>query len=267
MAVRMTRRCRVELGGSGSTIDVVSIPCHFNAPKFQSLNDLFIPMLSLAQQVSDLMALRVCDNKAAFRAAAYLAGELLRDESFSPTRSWTPAVANAYTIDLAANRFEAETAIQDLESEGLAIFCVRIIGPIRGDKFVVTDSVNNSSLFSFTRFEAEKPEFFVREFPFIAREARRDPSMFKDRQDSLAHGMIDLMLGVPVEDKVITVRVLKQSATSVVEVKNPVTNSTLLELPIASLYNLSKLMDSVAKHLTANAVGSDLLSAAGIAHR
>ena len=54
----------------------------------------------------------------------------------------------------------------------------KIMGAIRGDKFLAVYPVSKSSLFSFTRFEANKPECFSTEFPFIANESRQNPAMF-----------------------------------------------------------------------------------------
>jgi len=220
MAVK-SRLGHVELRGSGSIVDIASIPCH-------------------------------C-------AAAYLAGELLSDNSFSPTRSWTPPASNAFWIDLSENRFEAETALQNAGADQFAMFCVKITGAIRGDKFMVTDPGNNNSLFSFTRFEAEKPDFFLREFPFIAREARRDPTLFAEGQEALLRGIVDLQVAVPVGGKTITVRVRKGTDNPSIEVKHPVTEATFMTLPVASLSNVPKLIESVAKHLALHPQGMDSL--------
>src|SRR6266581_5327849 len=98
---------RVELAASGSTVDIVSIPCHFHAPKYGLLDQLFIPLLSSAQQANDLMGLRMGDDKTALRAASFLAGELLRDNSFAPVRSLMASASHVYRIDLLGNNFQA----------------------------------------------------------------------------------------------------------------------------------------------------------------
>jgi len=68
----------VRLSGRGSSIEVASLPCHFTAPNYNLLEQLFIPLLSLAQEANDVMGLRVGDSKSAIRASSFLAGELLR---------------------------------------------------------------------------------------------------------------------------------------------------------------------------------------------
>ncbi len=69
----------------------------------------------------------------------------------------------------------------------------------------------------------------------------------------MVHGMIDLVLGVPVGGETIAVRVHKQSDTLSAEVKNLATNETVMSLPLASLGNITKLVESIAQHLSANA--------------
>lgn len=96
---------RVELSASGSMVDIVSIPCHFHATKYDLLDQLFIPLLSSAQQANDVLGLRGGDDQTALRAASYLAGELLRDKSFAPVRSLMSSASHAYLIDLPGNNF------------------------------------------------------------------------------------------------------------------------------------------------------------------
>lgn len=251
MAVK-ARLSNVELRGSGSVVDISSVPCHFSASKYHLLDQLFIPLLSLAQQANDVMGLRAGDEKTAFRAAAYLAGELLRDSSFATTRTLTTPCANSFWIDLGENRFEAETALQNTDATQFSVFCLKVAGAIRGDKFLVTEAGSNRSLFSFTRFEAEKPDFFLREFPFIASQARRDPSLFAEGQGAMLRGNVDLQITVAAGERMVTVRIRKAADSPVAEVKHPVTDVAFMTVPIATLGNIPKLMDGIAKHLILN---------------
>ena len=139
---------------------------------------------------------------------------------------------------------------------------VRIDGKIRGDKSQVFDPVINNRLFSFTKFEADKPEFFVREFPFLANESRKDPSLFTEGHGALAQGVIDLVLGVPVRGTTVTVHVQKGSNSLSAYVKSPATNATIMELPLSSLSNLAKLTETVGEYLTANPSVSQVLEEA-----
>jgi hypothetical protein len=241
----------VELSASGSLVAIASMPGQFYAASYDLLEQLFIPLLSSAQEANDLFAIRVGDSKSALRAASYLAGELLRDTSFAPVRSMSTKAAHAYKVDLPANDFQTETRVFTAGTS--AVFRVKIQGAIRGDKFVVVDPESNNTLFSFTRFEAEKPDFFSRDFAFLAQESRKDPSMFGGGQSALAQGVVDLMLGVPVGGKTITVRVQKKEDGSAVDVKHSANNKTLLSLPLASLSNIGKLLETIAQHLSANA--------------
>lgn len=250
---------RVELSASGSTVDVASIPCHFQAAKYDVLDRLFLPLLTLAQQANDLMGLRVGDDKSALRAASYLAGELLRDTNFAPVRSLVNS-AHAYVVDLPGNSLQVQTNVFTTGAGKSSLFRLKVKGAIRGDKFVVMDPETNNTLFSFTRFEADKPDFFTRDFPFLAQESRKDPTMFGGGQAASAQGVIDLMLGVPINGKTLMVRVQKQNDAATVEVKHITNNKTLMTLPLASLSNIAKLVETVGRHLSANAASLDLHS-------
>ena len=243
---------KVELAASGSTVDIVSIPCRFHASRYDLLDQLFIPLLTSAQQANDLMGLRVGDNKSALQAASFLAGELLRDNSFAPVRTMGSSARHAYLIDMVANTFQAETNVFSKVGEKSSMFRLQVAGAIRGDKFVVADSITGLTLFSFTRFEAEKPDFFQRDFPFLANEARKDPSLFAGGKETLVHGVIDLMVGVPVAGENVTVRIQKSANSSTVEVRHHPTNAVVMSLPLGVLSNISKLVETVSLHLATN---------------
>jgi len=246
-------RGRTELVTSSTTVDIVSIPWHFLAVKYDQLDQIFLPLLAQAQQANDISGVRTGGADSVANAAAHLAGELLRDVSFTPVRSLSVNAANAYLIDFEENSFQVETSVSARDDHRASLFRVKVMGAIRGDKFLVADPVTNSSLFSFTRFEADKPEFFTTEFPFIAHESRQNPAMFAGGNSAMVHGVVDLVLGIPVGEETITVRVHKQSDTLSVEVKNPITNETVMSLPLAALGNITKLVESIAQHLTSNA--------------
>lgn len=246
-------RGRSELATSSTTVDIVSIPWHFLAVKYDQLDQLFLPLLASAQQANDILGVRTGGAEAALNAAAYLAGELLRDISFTPVRSLSVNAANAYLIDFGENSFQVDTSVSTRDEHRASLFRVKVMGAIRGDKFLVADPVTKNSLFSFTKFEANKPEYFTSEFPFIAHESRINPMMFAGENTAMVHGVVDLVLGIPVGEETITVRVHKQSDTVSLEVKNPITNETVMSLPIASLGNITKLVESIGQHLTANA--------------
>jgi hypothetical protein len=246
-------RGRTELVTSSTTVDIVSIPWHFHAVKYDQLDQLFLPLLASAQQANDILGVRTGGAESALNAAAHLAGELMRDASFTPVRTLSVNAANAYLIDFGENSFQVETSVNARDERRASLFRVKVTGAIRGDKFIVADPVTKSSLFSFTRFEANKPDFFSSEFPFIAHESRNNPAMFAGDNSAMVQGVVDLVLGVPIGGETITVRVHKQSDTLSVEVKNPITNETVMSLPLAALGNITKLVEGIAQHLTTNA--------------
>jgi len=156
----------------GSRVEIVSIPCHFHASKYDLLEQLFMPLLCSAQQANDLMGVRARGDRSALEAAAYMAGELLRDRSFAPVRSLSTGASNLYLLDFVADQFQVESTVFSSGAGKGALFRVSVRGRIRGDKFQVFDPVTNNQLFSFTRTEADKPDFFAREFPLLVQLAR-----------------------------------------------------------------------------------------------
>jgi hypothetical protein len=253
MAVGKELRGRTELIASSSTVDIVSIPWRFFAVKFDQLDQLFLPMLGSAQQANDVSGLRTGGPDAALHAAALLGGELLRDGSFAPVRQGSVNAANAYLIDFGENSFQVETSVSARDGTKSAFFRVLVSGAIRGDKFIVTDPVTKNSLFSFTKFEANKSDFFSNEFPFIAMESRENPSSFSGDSATMVRGVVDLVLGIPVGSDTITVRIYKQSDILSAEVRNPITNEAVMSVPLGSLGNITKLVETIAQHLSANA--------------
>ncbi len=253
-------RGRSELVASSSMVDIASIPWRFFAVKYDQIDQLFLPLLSSAQQANDVAGVRAGGVDAAFHAAALFAGELMRDGNFAPVRPGSVNASNTYLIDFKENSFQVETSVSAKDSHRASFFRVRVNGAIRGDKFIVSDPVTNNSLFSFTRFESNKPEFFAREFPFLALESRRNPPTFAGDNSAMVQGVIDLVLGIPVGGVTITVRIYKHSDTLSAEVKNPITNQVVMSVPLASLRNITKLVETIAQHLSANAADRALLS-------
>jgi hypothetical protein len=263
MAVGKDSRGRTELIASSSTVDIVSIPWRFFAVKYDQLDQLFLPMLSSAQQANDVSGLRAGGPEAALHAAALFGGELLRDGSFAPVRQGSVNAANAYLIDFGENSFQVETSVSARDANIASFFRVKVSGAIRGDKFIVTDPVTKNSLFSFTKFEANKPDFFSSEFPFIAHESRQNPSSFVGDNTAMVRGVIDLVLGIPVGQENITVRIYKQSDILSAEVRNPITNEAVMSVPLSSLGNITKLVETIAQHLSANAAARLSLAPGG----
>jgi hypothetical protein len=253
-------RGRTELIASSSTVDIVSIPWRFFAVKYDQLDQLFLPILSSAQQANDVSGLRTGGPEAALHAAALLSGELLRDGSFAPVRPGSVNAANAYLIDFGENSFQVETSVSARDAHIASFFRVKISGAIRGDKFIVTDPVTRNSLFSFTKFEANKPDFFSSEFPFIAHESRQNPSSFAGDNSAMVRGVVDLVLGIPVGQENIMVRIYKQSDILSAEVRNPITNEAVMSVPLSSLGNITKLVETISQHLSANAAARLSLS-------
>jgi hypothetical protein len=236
----------------GSRIEIVSIPWRFHAGKYDSIEQLFLPLLGAAQHASDLAGVRVRGENSSLQAAAYMAGELLRDITFVPERSSNTDASTLFLLDFMADEFQAETTVFSAQASNELLFRVKVKGKIRGDKFQVFDPATNKPLFAFSRFEADKKQFFSHEFPFLAHEARKDPTLFGDNENLTAFENISLLLGVPIAGSVISVRVEKVAGSPFADVKHPLTNATVMNVPLASLNNVAKLLKTIGQYLIAN---------------
>lgn len=117
---------RTELVTSSTTVDIVSIPWHFLAVKYDQLDQLFLPLLSSAQQANDILGVRAGGAESALHAVAYFAGELLRDGSFAPVRSLSVNAANAYLIDFVENSFQVDTSVSARDDHRASLFRVKV---------------------------------------------------------------------------------------------------------------------------------------------
>jgi hypothetical protein len=114
-------------------VDIVSIPWHFLAVKYDQLDQIFLPLLASAQQANDILGVRGGGPESAANAAAHLAGELLRDVSFTPVRLLSVNAANAYLIDFEENSFQVETSVSARDDKRASLFRVKVAGAIRGE--------------------------------------------------------------------------------------------------------------------------------------
>ena len=237
--------------GSGSLVAIASVPYQFHTSKYHYLEHLFVPLLSSAQQACDLMGARIRGEQAAAQAAAFMAGELLRDASFVAGRRETSA-ATLYTLDFVADQFLSRASVVDSGRSRTSLFRVLVEGKIRGDKFRVSDPVTNTILFEFNRYEADKPDFFSREFPFIAAESRKNPLLYAGNQETLLRGVIGINLEIQLSDATYTVLVERATDEQSVNVRNPRDNAVIMNLPLAAVAHLPKLIETVKLYLVAN---------------
>jgi len=251
-------------GSAGSAIEIVSIPWHFYASTYARLDNLFLPILSSAQRSGDLMGVRARDNKAALEAAACMAGELLRNPSFAPVRPSLSGSHDNYALDFVEDSFRVRASVYHGHSGKEAMFRVNVKGRIRGDAFVVSDSASDTILFSFSRFEAEKPEFFTREFPFLAQEARKEAIVSQHAKPGSPQETVDLMLGVPTRNAIVTVRIEKKPASNCAEIKSPVTGESIMTIPASALNNVSKAVKTIGDFLASSSDARARLASSSI---
>jgi len=233
---------------SSSVVEIASIPRKFQSNGFGALHQLFLPLLALARDAFNVQGQDA--SEVAYRAASCMAGELIRDLNFTPGRAFTK-IPNLYQLDFQANRYQVETDVFAQDGNSSAFFHVKILGEIRGDNFAVWDSANNKELFKFTISEASKPEYFEREFPFIAYHARVNSAEFtQNASDILVDQVVDMQLVVSVLQKAVKVRIHKEAGDLYIGIQDFNTGNDIMRLPVVRLNNLPGLMKAIEQHMT-----------------
>jgi hypothetical protein len=235
---------------SSSVVEIATIPRKFQSTGIGALHQLFLPLLALARNAYNVQVQE--SSEKAYRAASFMAGELIRDFNFTPGRPFTK-IPNFYLLDFQTNRYQVETDVF-AQSEGCsAFFHVKIAGEIQGENFVVWDPSIDKDIFKFTLSEARKPEYFEREFPFIAYHARVNSAEFShDASDSMVEQIIDMQLVVSVLDKTVKIRVHKKVGDLYMNVQDINTGQDIMRLPVMRLNNLPGMMKSIEQHLIAH---------------
>lgn len=210
------------------------------------------------------MGVRVRGDTAALEAAAFMAGELLRNGSFAPIRTLQGKPSYVYSLDFVEDSFRVRTNVFLSQVGREAMFSVDLGGRIRGDTFVVSDPATETALFSFTRNDAAKPDFFSREFPILAHDARRSSTATRNTKEIALGETIDLMLGIPIRSGIVTVRVEKAAESVSADVKNPISGELVMRLPLASLHNVANVVKTIEDYLAANSAARTALASSSI---
>lgn len=233
---------------SSCAVEIVSIPRKFQASGFGALHQLFLPLLALARDAYQGQA--NSSSEQAYRAASYMAGELLRDANFVPGRSFTTP-PNTYVLNFQERSVEVEAEIFSESNDASALFRVKITGDILGEEFAVQDPSNHRPLFTFTLSEASKPEFFEREFPFMAYQVRSNAGpAASDASNELLDQEIDMQMGIGDGPAGLTVRISKRKGDPLIEVTDKKTGVCLVKLPCHHLNNIAGLQKAIKDHMT-----------------
>ena len=245
---------------SGAVIQIASIPRQFYIDSFGSLSEFFLPLLDLTRQALETQKLRENKDKtAAYNAASHLAGELLREGNCMIGREFLNA-ANSYQIDFENDQFAVTAQVFAVGGGTAAFFFVRITGKIMAEGFSVTDPRTNKDLFHFSEAEARKPDFLLREFPFIANQSRLNPATASASGANAANDQavdIQMVISVLGEDRAI--RICKQKGEDRLDVQDTGRDVRVAYFPASCLCDFPKLTLAIQEYMTqcAQAKSSD----------
>jgi hypothetical protein len=235
---------------SSSVVEIATIPRKFQSTGIGALHQLFLPLLALARNAYNVQIQEAAEK--GYRAATFMAGELIRDFNFTPGRAFTK-IPNFYLLDFQTNRYQVETDVFAQDGGSSAFFRVKIVGEIQGEGFIVWDNSSDKEIFKFTLSEARKSEYFEREFPFIAYHARLNSSDFSQgASDSMVDQIIDMQLVVSVLQKGVKVRVHKKAGDLYLNIQDINTGQDIMRLPVVRLSYLPGMIKSIEQHLIAH---------------
>jgi len=237
---------------SGAVIQIASIPRQFHIDSFGSLSEFFLPLLDLTRQAveSQKVISNHKDNTTAYNAASLLAGELLREGNCMIGREFLN-VANCYQIDFEHDQFGVTAQVFAVGGGTAAFFFVRITGKIMADDFSVADPRTNKHLFHFSEDEARKPDFFSRDFPFIANQSRLNPSKIDANGVNAANDQaVDIQTVVSVLGEDRAVRISKQKGEGRLDVQDVEHHTRVAYFPASCISDFPKLMLAIQEYMT-----------------
>lgn len=240
---------------SGALIQIESIPRQFYLDSPGSLSKFFLPLLDLAREaLENQKSVDSRDKTAAYNAASHLAGELLRERSCVIGRDFLHA-ANSYQVDFQEDQFLVTAQVFAVGAGMAASFFVKITGRITGEAFYVLDPRTGRELFHFSLAEARKPEFFSREFPFIAQQTRLHPEKSTAHISPSAGDAVDLQLVISVLGDNKPIRIRKQIGEDRLDVFDVGQNAHVAYFPASCLSDFPKLTQLIQEYMTMCAQG------------
>ena len=240
---------------SGALIQVASIPRQFYIDSSGSLSELFLPLLDLAREaVASQMSVESKDKTAAYNAASHFAGELLREGNCLIGREFLH-VANSYQIDFQSDQFIVTAQVLAVGGGTAASFFVKISSTITGEVFRVVDPRTDRELFQFSETEARKPDFFSREFPFIAHKSRVNPTRYTTSINPSTGDAVDIQLAVSVLGENKALRIRKQNGDDRLDVFDVVQNTRIAYFPASCLSDFPKLTQLIQEYMIMCAQG------------
>lgn len=240
---------------SGALIQIASIPRQFYIDSFGSLSEFFLPLLDLAREAAlSQRSVESKDKTAAYNAASHLAGELLREGNCLIGREFLN-VANSYQIDFQSDQFVVAAQVFAVGGGTAASFFVKITSTIIGEVFRVIDPRTDRELFHFSESEARKPDFFSREFPFIAHKSRLNPTRYTTNINPSTGDALDIQLVVSVLGENKTIRIRKQIGDDRLDVFDVVQNARIAYFPASCLSDFPKLTQLIQEYMTMCAQG------------
>ena len=179
------------------------------------------------------------------RAATYMAGLLVADESFMP-RQASEMRGHRYTFNFSAGTMTLQTHLFIATKEHTSFFNIRIEGSILEGRFVVHNASTGNILARLSEEALHKPNFFTHELPFVCSQPENDLRLESATNLlSLVGQCIDLQLPIGHGGEIRMVRVTKEVGENHGRAQDSGTGEFLCSIPLQYFNNLSVLQETL----------------------
>ncbi len=179
------------------------------------------------------------------RAATYMAGLLLADETFMPGQA-SELRGHRYRFNFTTGTMTLHTHLFITSKEHTSVFNIRIEGSILEGRFVVRNASTDELLARLSEEDLHKPNFFAHELPFVCSQPENDLRLTSSTNPfSLVGQCIDIQLPVDQGGEVKMVRVTKGKGEPQGRAQDGETGEFLFPIPLQYFNNLSVLQETL----------------------
>ena len=186
------------------------------------------------------------------RAATYMVGLLMCDETFFPAQT-AETRGHYYCLNFSTGTIQLRTQIYVSFQRSTSFFNIRLEGSILKGEFVVRNAITDRVLVRVSEEQLNVQNFFSQELPFICCQAQNDPGLADSgTSQDLVEQSIELQLTIDNGGKAKTVQVIKKKGEQQGRVHECETGDFLCLIPAQSFNNLELLPETLRTMLASS---------------
>lgn len=229
---------------AAAAVELASTMRMFYTPTIGAPDVLFMVLLSSAREayaVTGASAARAeRDSRATgLLAEIYLAGSLLCDVSFVPTRV-SPDCGHSYTLNLVKDEIQLKTEVYGVTAGRSCLFGVTLKGSILGSEFVLLNSSTKYLLANVPEEVVKKPNFFRDELPRLACQAEPQQGEGTEESRALIDQAVELHVVIPLNGGSNALVIKKSKATNHAAVYSAETGNIIGKVGLGCLQRITR---------------------------